>query len=606
MPLISILLLHAAVALGLALAPGRARRTSTIAATGVMGITLVWALRLTGTVQGGSVPSETVSWIPALGVDLTFRLDALAVIFIILISGIGLAVTTFGAAYMRRKDNPNRFLALLVLFAGSMVGLAAADNVFGLFIFWELTTITSYLLVGFEDQKGTARASALQAILTTGLGGLVLLAGLVLLTQAAGTASLAELVADPPTGSMGGVALVLVLIGAFTKSAQAPFHFWLPGAMAAPTPASAYLHSATMVKAGILVMLRLAPGFAADPRWTPLVVSVGLTTMALGAWRALRQTDLKLLLAYGTVSQLGFMTALIGFGTPALLNAAVAVLIGHALFKSALFLTVGAVDAATGTRDLRMLSGLRRRRPGLALTAALAAASMAGIAPLLGFVTKEAAFTALLDSGAWLPLAVVALASAATAAYSIRFWWGAFAVKPDGITDSGDERIGAGLVAPPAFLATAGLLFGVWPTLIDKLTTAVAPGVKLVLWPGWKPALAISASVVAVGAIMHVRRTAVAGLQARLGARWLGSVSGDGVYRWAISALNRTADRATGFVQHGSLPLYLAVILLTPLGVPAAAFVITGGDVAPDLAGFAPAELALGAAIIVPAVAALG
>ncbi len=311
---------------------------------------LVLAIGAARDVIGGTAVVAEISWIPALAVSLDLRFDALALIFTLAIAGIGIAIVTYSTGYFSPDADLRRFVALLVAFAGAMIGIVVSDNLFGLFVFWELTTVTSYLLVGFQDEKGSARAAALEAILTTSLGGLAMLGGFVLLAQAAGTAVLSEIVAAPPTGALATVAIVLVLIGAFTKSAQAPFHFWLPGAMAAPTPASAYLHSATMVKAGILLLLRLAPGFAAAAVWTPVVATVGLVTMTIGAWRALRQTDLKLILAYGTVSQLGFMTALVGLGSPLLLHAALAVLVAHVLFKSALFLVVGAIDHQAGTQ----------------------------------------------------------------------------------------------------------------------------------------------------------------------------------------------------------------------------------------------------------------
>ena len=420
---------HLVAALVLLSLPRRARRSAVLLALAPLVSALVLAIGAARDVIGGTAVVAEISWIPALAVSLDLRFDALALIFTLAIAGIGIAIVTYSTGYFSPDADLRRFVALLVAFAGAMIGIVVSDNLFGLFVFWELTTVTSYLLVGFQDEKGSARAAALEAILTTSLGGLAMLGGFVLLAQAAGTASLSEIVAAPPTGALATVAIVLVLIGAFTKSAQAPFHFWLPGAMAAPTPASAYLHSATMVKAGILLLLRLAPGFAAAAVWTPVVATVGLVTMTIGAWRALRQTDLKLILAYGTVSQLGFMTALVGLGSPLLLHAALAVLVAHVLFKSALFLVVGAIDHQAGTRDIRVLSGLGRRLPALAIAAALAAASMAGVAPLLGFATKEAALAVLIDERAWTALIVIALASALTAAYSLRFVWGAFAAK---------------------------------------------------------------------------------------------------------------------------------------------------------------------------------
>ena len=390
-----------------------------------------------------------------------------------------------------------------------------------------------------------------------------------------------------------------MLLGAFTKSAQFPFHFWLPGAMEAPTPASAYLHSATMVKAGIVLLLLLAPGFAAAWLWGPIVTTVGLVTMVIGAASALRQNDLKLLLAYGTVSQLGFMVALLGVG---LTGAALAVLVAHAIFKAALFLVVGVIDKRTGTRDRRRLSGLRFGAPGLALVAGLATLSMAGIPPLLGFVTKEAAYDQLVAEGSWVVLAVVAIASVATVVYSARFWWGAFGGRQGETEVAGPSP--ATMSIPPTLLAVASLALGLYPTnLATAVAAATGQTTKLVLWPGWTSALAVSAVVIVVGSTLALA-------QARSSADLLwperaGRLpSSSAAYRAAIRSLNRTAQGVTGVVQNGSLPVYLAVILTTIVVVPATVWLL-GGEGAPSLplANALP-EVALGAVIVTAAIAA--
>lgn len=580
-----LIVLHGLVAIALSL-PGLRRRWAVLLAVAPLAAMLAWSLAVlfAGSALDGRALVAELEWLPALGVSLALRVDALSLIFLSLISGVGLAIVAFTGSYLKKSPSPGRFLALLVSFAAAMSGLVAVDNVFGLFVFWELTTVMSYLLIGFEDRKASARAAALQAMLTTGLGGLALLAGLVVLSQAAGTTSLAGIVAASPSGGAATAGLGLVLLGVFTKSAQAPFHFWLPGAMAAPTPVSAYLHSATMVKAGIFLLLRLAPGFASDPLWAPAVVTVGLLTMAIGAWRALRQTDLKLLLAYGTVSQLGLMTALAGIGSPVVLHAAVSIVVAHALFKSALFLTMGTVDSATGTRDLRLLSGVGRRLPGPAVAGGLAAASMAGVAPLLGFVTKEAAFAALVAEGHWIVLGIIAIASVATVGYTIRFWWGAFGTKSTALQAESNgvdiRRPAPGLVLPPVGLAAFGLVFGVMPGMLDTVVSAAAPGGKLILWPGWNLALAVSVAVVAAGLGIHLGRNGVDRLQ-QSAARWavdrLRIPSADSTYGLLVSGLNRFANRVTGIVQNGSLPVYLAIILSVTVGVPATAFAVSGG-----------------------------
>lgn len=538
---------------------------------------------------------ETIEWIPRLGVKIGLEMDDLGLVLSAVVAVVGLLIVAYSSGYVRRRRH--RFLALLTLFTGGMAGIVVSDELFGLFLFWEITTVASYLLIGFDDDKAAARAAALQAALVTTSGGLAMLGGFVLLANAAGTTSISEIVAAPPDGTVVTVALLLVFVGAFTKSAQAPFRFWLPGAMAAPTPASAFLHSATMVKAGIALLLFLEPGFGEHAVWSPVIATVGLVTMAQGAIDAMRQNDLKLLLAHGTVSQLGFMTALIGLGYT---DAAVATLVAHAAFKASLFLVVGVVDTTTGTRDIRRLGGLARRAPMLATVGALGALSMAGIPPLLGFATKEAALDVLVADGAWLALGVIAAASVLTVSYSLRFWWGAFggAKEDESVSPSSPS---SSLIAAPAVLAIASLVIGVVPgPLGDVVASAVEGSFKLVLWPGLKPALAVSMTVIAVGVGLHL----VAGRTRALGhARPLVPTGGE-AYETSIRVLNRTADLVTGVLQNGSLPVYLAVILTAVLGLPLVVWLVTW-DASPSLrlAGGVP-EVALGLTVAVAAVAA--
>ena len=536
----------------------------------------------------------SVGWLPALGIELGFRVDALTLLLTAVVSGVGVLIVVYSTAYMTDPARRTRFLALLVFFTGAMAGVVAMDDLYGLFVFWEATTVASYLLIGFGDERAAARNAALQALLVTTLGALAMLGGFVLLATEAGTTSISAIVAAPPSGATVTVALLLIFAGAFTKSAQFPFHFWLPGAMAAPTPASAHLHSATMVKAGLVLLLLLAPGFSDEPVWTVTVTGVGLTTMALGSVQAIRQHDLKLLLAHGTVSQLGFITALLGVG---LTGVALAVLVAHAAFKAALFLVVGVVDTATGTRDTRHLSGLGRRSPGLAVVAALAAASMAGLPPLAGFVTKEAAFDLLIADGSWLPLTVIGLASAVTVAYTLRFWWGAFG-GADG-PDEGGGRIHRRLMVPPALLAAASLALGLVPgPLGDAVESATGDAAKLLLWPGWKPALLVSAGAIALGTALHIARRWL-----RWPAPGIRVPSAEGVYDAAVQGLNRTAAGTTGILQNGSLPVYLAVILASVLVVPGSVWLVTG-DVDPNwVLANGPSEVVLAVVAITAAVA---
>src|SRR6478752_2438713 len=356
-------------------------------------------LTLLPDVIDGTAIVESVDWIPALDIALSFRIDALALLLALIVTGIGALVLIYCTWYFT-DDEPSlgRFAALLLAFAGVMLGLVTSDDVFLLFIFWEATSVLSYLLIGHYTGRKESRGAALQALTVTTFGGLAMLVGLVLLSVEGGTTSLSALIENPVLGTAGEWGIALVLIGAISKSALVPFHFWLPAAMAAPTPVSAYLHAAAMVKAGVYLIARLAPGYADLEVWHPIIVILGATTMLVGGWRALRQYDIKLLLAYGTVSQLGFLVMVTGFGTRDAALAGLALLVAHALFKATLFLVVGIVDHAAGTRDWRKLSALGRRMPVIATIAFIAAGSMAGLPPLLGFVAKEAVFTAELDA----------------------------------------------------------------------------------------------------------------------------------------------------------------------------------------------------------------
>jgi multicomponent Na+:H+ antiporter subunit A len=570
---ILILVLHAVVASAAALfGPRLGRRVLLVGALAPVG-TVAWLLA--SLPDEGSPLVETVSWVPAIGLDLDFRLDGLSVLMVALIGGIGTLVFVYAWKYFDERQGLGRFTSYLVVFAGSMFGLVTADNLLAMFIFWELTSVTSYVLIGFDDQSAAARAGALQALLVTGAGGLAMLGGIVLLAQEAGSYSLAAILADPPTSALAGAGLGLVLIGAFTKSAQFPFHFWLPGAMSAATPVSAFLHSATMVKAGIYLIARLAPEFAAAfGWWQPTIMAVGVVTMLVGGWRALAQFDLKLLLAQGTVSQLGFIVLLVGLGRPELTFAGMAMILGHAIFKAALFMIAGIVDHQAHTRDIRRLDGLGSRMPVTAIAAIVAAASMAGIPPLLGFVTKEAALEALVHEPQWwFVTAGVVLGSTLTVAYGLRFLWGAFATKPEGTVH---DPIGpevdappAWFLAPPAVLVAVTVIAGVVPGLVDALVGNAAGAVDpdatayhLALWHGFGTPLLLSLVAVVAGVALWKRPLArLRVLTGRL-------PDAGRVYTATVSGLNRVADRVTAVMQSGSLPVYIGVILTVAVIAP--------------------------------------
>jgi multicomponent Na+:H+ antiporter subunit A len=548
----------------------------------VPGAAFAWVLTRIAEVAGGREVRESVPWIPVLDLDIALRLDALALLFAALVTGVGALVLVYCARYFERDDDGlGRFAAQLVAFAGSMLGLVLADDLLLLYVFWELTTVFSFLLIGGSGGRLAARRAASQALVLTTAGGLAMLVGLLLIGQASGSYLLSEVVADPGGGTVMVTGMLLVLVGAATKSAMVPFHFWLPAAMEAPTPVSAYLHAAAMVKAGIYLAARLAPGLADVPGWRPVLLGLGVATMLVGGYRALRQTDLKLLLAFGTVSQLGFLMVLVGAGSRELAAAGLVMTVAHALFKSTLFMTVGVVDHATGTRDLRRLSGLGRRLPVLAVVGTLAAASMAGLPPLLGFVGKEAAFAALWDAGladrtaAAVVLTGLVVGSTLTAAYSARFLWGAFARKP-GLPDPAPSELthrpGALFLAAPAVLAVAGLAGGPGGPLLEPIVARYADTLpllapeaeKLALWHGWQPALALSALSLLGGAALFAVRTRVSAAQRRLAV----GASADEGYWNVLQGLDRLSVLVTGTTQRGSLPAYLGTILVVVLALP--------------------------------------
>jgi multicomponent Na+:H+ antiporter subunit A len=565
-------------------------------------------------VLAGTALEERAQWVPQLQLALDMRMDGLGWILTLIVTGVGSLVMVYCAAYFRRdSEGVGRFASTLTAFAGAMYGLVLAEDVFLLFVFWELTSVFSYLLIGHYQGRKASRGAALQALITTTLGGLVMLVGLVLLAHQAGSASISVILTETPEGTFTTVAMILVLVGALSKSAIFPFHFWLPGAMAAPTPVSAYLHAAAMVKAGIYLIARFAPAFAQTPSWREILVVLGIATMLLGGWVALRQTDLKQLLAYGTVSQLGFLTVITGWGTRDSALAAGALLVAHALFKSTLFLVVGIIDHGTGTRDLRTLSGLGRRAPALAVVAALALASMAGIPPLFGFVAKEAVLYALLvDARTGTGLAVVAfvgvlVGSALTAAYSIRFFWGAFGTKPN-VDDVAElDHVGAGFIVAPAVLAVSGLALGPLAAFADAgLAPAAASfpagayDYHLALWHGLTLELGLSFVALAAGAALFIAREPLARFHARVHS----PVSASNLYWETTGGLDRLAVRVTALTQRGSLPFYLGVILVVFIAGTGATLLFGASTVGQLKAWDTPSQLAIGLVMIASALAA--
>jgi multicomponent Na+:H+ antiporter subunit A len=512
------------------------------------------------------------------------RFDALSAIMSVLVLAIGALVLFYCGDYFHHHDGHTEkrlpsFAAELVAFSGAMFGLVVSDNMLVLYVFWELTTVLSFLLVGHYAERATSRRAATQALLVTTFGGLAMLVGIVVLGNMTGTYLLSELIAAPPTGLTASIGVTLILIGALAKSAIVPMHFWLPGAMAAPTPVSAYLHAAAMVKAGVYLIARMTPGFADLPPWRPTVVVLGVLTTLLAGWRAVREYDLKLILAFGTVSQLGLITVMVGTGGGDLMLAGLAMLCAHAMFKASLFMVVGVIDHATGTRDIRRLAWLGHRSRPLLVIAVGATASMAALPPFLGFVAKEADFETIahspaLGTAAPYVLAGIALGAVFTTIYSLRFLLGAFGRK--GLPQPSKRvaemhRPPATFLAAPAILAAAGLLFGLWPGRLDDVLDAYAdtvPGGEsyhLALWHGLGTPLLLSVLVLGVGATAYIARARLRRL--RTVRQPLGNA--DRIYDAALRGADIVAVRLTGLTQRGSIPATQSVILATLVLLPA-------------------------------------
>ncbi|WP_229073608.1 Na+/H+ antiporter subunit A [Actinoplanes sp. DH11] len=557
-----------------------------------------WALANTGQLR-----TETYPWVPHLDVSLALRLGPPAWLLLLVVGGVGAVVLAYSARYFAEGDpDLGRFAGTFLGFAGVMTGLVLSDDLIVLYVFWELTTVFSYLLIGHSPERAAARRAAMQALVVTTAGGLAMLVGFVMLGEHAGTYRWSEIAAGPlPDGGYLATAAVLILAGALSKSAIFPFSFWLPAAMAAPTPASAYLHAASMVKAGVFLIGLLGPAFDGVVAWRSVTLAAGVATMLLGGWAAMRQNDLKLVLAYGTVSQLGLLTVAFGAGSRAAALAGAALLLAHALFKAALFLVVGVIDRTTGTRDLRELSGLGRRMPAVAVTAGLAVASMAGVPPLAGFVGKEAAFAAFEQGGDLDRAVLLALVagSGLTVAYGLRLLWGAFATKP-GVPAAVPERAGPGLVAPAALLAVAGLVAGLLATPLDTVLAPWAdtfggPAYHLAHWHGPGLPVLLSVVVLAIGLSVWFG-------PARRGA-WPEQrlPAAETAYRRVMSAVDRAAVEVTGATQRGSLPFSLGTILVVLVVIGA----VTLGLGAPWPAGIrlwdSPLQLVAGSVVAVSA-----
>ena len=560
------------------------------------------------TITAGGQVVNALPWVPAMGLELRLALDGLSMLFVLLVSGIGTLIVLYTGYYMAGDPSVGRFYMALFIFMGAMLGLVLAENILTLFVFWELTSISSYLLVGHKHEYAEVRRGAQMGLLITVGGGMAMLLGLVLLGSVVGSYSISAIIAAADTlqaSPLYGPALLLICLGCFTKSAQFPFHFWLPNAMQAPTPASAFLHSATMVKAGVFLLARLHPALSGTPLWATTLSVVGMLTMLVGAVVALRKDDIKGLLAYSTVSMLGTMVLLAGIGGPDAPAALASIILAHALYKGALFMLAGVVDHEAGTRKLSELGGLRRVMPRTFVLTAIAALSMAGFPPLFGFVAKEELLYAATDSALppWLgltALAVVVLSSTLGVLAAWRLVGGIFfGPLGSGVKPKAHEAPLGMLVGPGALtLLSVALPFGLLPALSGLLQ----PTVQAIAGAGTKIELYLIPSSVGLPLILSVVILGVGILLARFTGRiaalpsplprWL---NGDTLYDGAISALLGGATSLTRLLQNGRMRSYMlwSLLALVAAVLPPLALYGLGGLPPPTLAGVAPYELVI-------------
>ncbi|MGM0533130.1 MAG: monovalent cation/H+ antiporter subunit A [Campylobacterota bacterium] len=572
---------------GAAIAPYVASNKHRVASAWAAGLTTIAALIVLSTVAWYPFEGKTLiqswSWVESIGLQFAFRLDGLALLFAYLILAIGLLIILYARYYLSSKDCMGRFYAYLMLFMGSMLGIVLSENVIQLAIFWELTSLSSFLLISYWQHKQEGREGAKMALAITGAGGLALLAGLLILGNIAGSYNLSVILdsgeaikASPLFTPM----ILLVLLGVFTKSAQFPFHFWLPHAMAAPTPVSAYLHSATMVKAGIFLLARLNPVLSGTTEWIVLVSGAGMITLLLGSFVALFKHDLKGLLAYSTVSHLGLITLLFGLSSPLSTVAAIFHIINHATFKASLFMVAGIIDHETGTRDMRRLGGLLHFMPHTATLAMIAAAAMAGVPLLNGFLSKEMFFERALEDGSLISLTVPVLATVAgvfSVAYSLRFIHDVFFAKKSNDLPKEPHEPPRFMKIPVDFLVIACLAVGMVPAMTVAPILAVAvtgslqsplPEYSLAIWHGFNIPLMMSIVAFAGGITVYYKRRRLFAFYERHLAKIDARVIYHGVMHFCFSSARFISEG----IDKNSLPNTISWFLAAVLFVGAAGF----------------------------------
>ena len=571
------------------------RRLTAFAAVGVSMTSLGLLLTQAREVFNGAVITQSWSWLPQLGIDFSFRLDALGLLFALLISGIGTLIYIYAYFYLGPKNSLNKLYLLLMLFMAAMLGISLSNNLILLLVFWELTSISSFLLVGYWSNYDAAQRGSRMALTITGMGGLAMLGGFILLGQITGTYEIDQILtmtAQIQSHALFVPTLLLILLGAFTKSAQFPFHFWLPNAMAAPTPVSAYLHSATMVKAGIFLVARLLPIFAGAALFHNLVTFIGLFTLCMAAFFAIFKEDLKGLLAYSTISHLGLIMCLLGIGSPLAVAAAIFHIINHATFKAALFMIAGIIDHESGTRDLRKLSGLWQLLPYTATLTMVTAASMAGVPLTNGFLSKEMFFTELLSnlSGPVLICSaiVATLAGIFAVAYSVRLVHGVFFDGPLGkqVPNKDAHEPPFGMRAPATLLAILCILVGLFPALlVENIVNSTArastqvmdfEGVHLALWHGFNMPLLMSL-IASIGGLIFYFSLAKGGKIREIDLDpYLGRLQGRVAFDLFLKSLLLNSRKFKRWTENGKLQSYILWIVIFSIAVVSLPFLGQG------------------------------
>ena len=570
--------------------PRGARNVAAVLAWSVALIGIICAVMLYPLISDGGSIRHEISWLPSLGVNLVLRLDGLSWMFALLVLGIGALVVLYARYYMSSQDPVPRFFSYFLAFMGAMLGIVLSGNLIQLVVFWELTSLFSFLLIGYWHHNANARDGARMALTVTAMGGLCMLAGIIILGHIVGSYDLDLVLAsgDVIRGhSLYTPMLVLILMGALTKSAQFPFHFWLPHAMAAPTPVSAYLHSATMVKAGVFLLIRLWPVLAGSDAWYMLVGSAGIFTLLLGAYTAIFQHDLKGLLAYSTISHLGLITLLLGLGSPLAAVAAIFHTLNHATFKASLFMAAGIIDHETGTRDMRRLSGLFRAMPYTATLAMVAAAAMAGVPLLNGFLSKEMFLAETIghDGGGDYILPVLAtLASAFAVLYSLRFIHQTFfGPAPSEDLPRQPHEPPHWMRFPIELLVLVCLLVGIFPAVtigpflhmaVQSVLGAETPVYSLAIWHGFNPVLLMSLIALIGGAALYMVFSDRINGNTRGGIPFLHHFGGQRMFEAVIALITLIAQKLEKLLSTRRLQIQLRLVVVVTLLV---AFLMVAG-----------------------------